>query len=128
MSVANRYETMPGQRDPGSFLPLTPLDYQVLTILSSRQLHGYGIVHASGEAFPGQPTLDLGSLYRIISRMLGDRLLKEVNPPADSPSDKRVRRYYAVTDLGRAVARAEAARLRALLASPATLTLLDSRR
>lgn len=119
---------MPGQRDPGSFLPLPPLDYQVLTILSARHLHGYGIVHASGEAFPGQPVLDLGSLYRIISRMLGDRLLREVNAPDDAPSDKRVRRYYAVTDLGRAVARAEAARLRALLASPATLILLDSRR
>ena len=119
---------MPGQRDPGSFLPLTPLDYQVLTILSSRELHGYGIVHACSEAFAGQPALDLGSLYRIISRMLGDRLIREVKPPADAPGDKRVRRYYADTDLGRMVARAEAARLRALLASPATLILLDSKR
>lgn len=119
---------MPPAKDPRRFLPLTPLDYQVLTLLSARELHGYGIVHASGEAFPGQPVLDLGSLYRIISRMLADRLIREVKPPVDAPSDRRVRRYYAVTDLGRAVARAEAARLRALLSSPATLILLEPSR
>ncbi|MBC7897950.1 MAG: PadR family transcriptional regulator [Cytophagaceae bacterium] len=118
----------PGSSDPGRFLPLTPLDFQVLTLLASRELHGYGIVQSAGEAFPGQPSLDLGSLYRIISRMLAERLIHEVKAPGDAPADKRVRRYYAVTNLGRAVARAEAARLRALLASPATLILLESPR
>ncbi len=118
----------PGSNDPGRFLPLTPLDFQVLTLLATRELHGYGIVAAAEEAFPGQPALDLGSLYRIISRMLGDRLIHEVKAPGDAPGDKRVRRYYAVTDFGRAVARAEAARLRALLASPATLVLLETTR
>jgi DNA-binding PadR family transcriptional regulator len=114
--------------DTSRFLPLAPLDFQVLTLLAARELHGYGIVQASEQAFPGQPALDLGSLYRIISRMLADRLIHEVAPPVDAPADKRVRRYYAVTALGRAVARAEAARLRALLASPATLILLGSSR
>jgi len=116
----------PGANDPGRFIPLTPLDFQVLTLLATRELHGYGIVQASADAFPGQPALDLGSLYRIISRMLGDRLIHEVKAPQDAPGDKRVRRYYTVTNLGRAVARAEAARLRALLASAATLVLLES--
>ena len=114
--------------NPRRFLPLTALDFQVLTVLATRELHGYGIVQASEEWLPGQPHIDIGSLYRIISRLLEDRLIREVKPPRDSPADHRVRRYYAATDLGRAVARAEADRLRALLASPATLRLLETER
>jgi len=112
-------------RNPTRFLPLAPLDFQVLTLLGTRELHGYGIVQAAQAAFPAQPLLDIGSLYRIISRMLDDRLIREVAAPQDSPNDRRTRRYYAATELGRAVVRAEATRLRALLASPATLSLLS---
>lgn len=117
----------PRATQTSKFLPLPPLDFQVLTLLASQELHGYGIVQASVEVFPDQPVLDIGSLYRIISRMLDEGLIREVKPPSNSPNDKRVRRYYAVTELGRAVARAEAARLRAMLASPATLALLKVR-
>jgi DNA-binding PadR family transcriptional regulator len=110
------------------FLPLASLDYQVLALLSTRRLHGYGLVQASSELFPAQPSLDVGTLYRIISRMLDQRLIREVKAPDDAPEDRRVRRYYQATDLGRAVARAEAARLRELLASQATIELLGARR
>ena len=113
-------------RNPTKFLPLAPLDFQVLTILGTRDLHG--IVQAAQDAFPEQPPLDIGSLYRIISRMLDDRLIREVAAPRDSPNDRRIRRYYAATELGRAVVRADANRLRALLASPATLSLLETDR
>jgi DNA-binding PadR family transcriptional regulator len=116
----------PRSRNPEAHLPLTPLDFQILTLLATRELHGYGIVQAASDAFPDQPPVDLGSLYRIISRMLDDRLIREVRPPLDAPDDRRARRYYGATDLGCAVARAEAGRLRALLASPATLRLLES--
>jgi DNA-binding PadR family transcriptional regulator len=114
--------------DVDRFLPLSPADFQVLVLLSSRKLHGYGLVHASAEEFPAQPPLDLGTLYRIISRMLDDRLIREVKAPDDTPADRRTRRYYQATDAGRAVARAEALRLRSLLASRATLDLLATRR
>lgn len=115
-------------RNPREFLPLTPHDFQVLTLLATRELHGYSIVQSAADAFPDQPALDVGSLYRIISRMLAEQLIREVKPPRDGPSDRRVRRYYADTSLGRAVVRAEAGRLRALLASPATLRLLETDR
>jgi PadR family transcriptional regulator, regulatory protein PadR len=120
----------PKPRNAAAFLPLPPLDFQVLTLLATRELHGYGIVQAADEAFPDQPPLDVGSLYRIVSRMLHDGLIREVAPPAppEGPSDRRVRRYYATTALGRAVVRAEAARMRSLLASPATLRLLEADR
>ena len=106
------------------FLPLKPLDFQLLTVLASGESHGYGIVQAVKEHFPGQPALELGSLYRIIGRMLDTGLIHEVKPPRkDRPNDRKVRRYYAITDLGLRVVRAEAARMRALLAAEATRQL-----
>lgn len=113
---------------PAQFLPLAALDFQLLTLLAGGELHGYGMVQAAAEAFPDQPGLEIGSLYRIISRMLEDGLIREVDHPRDETGDRRVRRYYALTPLGRAVGKAEADRLRALLAHPATLKLLGARR
>ena len=110
------------------FLPLASLDFQVLTLVATRRLHGYGLIQASGELCPDQPQLDVGTLYRIISRMLDQRLIREVKAPDDAPADKRVRRYYLATELGRDVARAEAARLRALLTSQPAIELLGARR
>ena len=110
------------------FLPLGPLDFQVLTLLAGGELHGYGIVQAAAESFPDQPALEIGSLYRIISRLLDDQMIREVDPPRSDPGDRRVRRYYTITPLGRQVTRAEAERLRAMLASPAALRLLGEGR
>ena len=105
------------------FLPLKPLDFQVLTVLGHGELHGYGIVQATKTQFPDQPSLELGSLYRIIGRMLDHELIREVRPPASRPDDRRVRRYYTITELGLRVVRAEAARMRSLLAAPASREL-----
>ena len=112
--------------NPNHFLPLKPLDFQVLTVLARRELHGYGIVQATQEQFPDQPALGLGSLYRIISRVLDQKLIREVQPPATPPADRRVRRFYTITNLGLRVIRAEAARMRSLLTAPATLQLLEA--
>ena len=105
------------------FLPLKPLDFQVLTVLGHQELHGYGMVQASQAQFPDQPSLELGSLYRIIGRMLDQKLIREVPPPPTRPDDRKVRRYYTTTDLGLRVVRAEAARMRSLLAAPASREL-----
>jgi DNA-binding PadR family transcriptional regulator len=113
----------PKSNDINDFLPLKPLDFQLLTVLAGRELHGYGIVQAVKEQFPDQPALELGSLYRIIGRMLDTGLITEVKPPKKRHADRRVRRYYAITDLGLRVVRAEASRMRSLLAAPATREL-----
>lgn len=118
----------PRSGNPGEFLPLAPLDLQILIVLAGRELHGYGIVQAAADLFPGQPRLEIGSLYRIVSRLLDQGMIREVGGPPDEPADHRVRRYYTVTPLGRRVVRAEAERLRALLASPGMLRLLGAGR
>lgn len=85
-------------------------------------------MQAAAEAFPDQPALEIGSLYRIISRLLEQNMIREVAAPATEPADRRVRRYYTVTAFGRRVGRAEAERLGALLTHPATLRLLGAGR
>ena len=62
----------------------------------------------------GAVTLHPGSLYRALARLLEDALILEVEARPSSGDDER-RRYYQITPLGRAVARAEAERLRALV-------------
>jgi DNA-binding PadR family transcriptional regulator len=116
---------MPPSTGSTRFLPLGPLDLQVLTLLAERPLHGYGVVQAASEVFPDQPSLGIGSLYRVIGRLLDQGLIREAAAPVDEPDDRRVRRYYQATALGRRVGRAEAERLRALLRSPVMLRLLE---
>jgi DNA-binding PadR family transcriptional regulator len=85
-------------------------------------MHGYGIVKASTDASGGSG-LELGSLYRIIKRLMDQGLIEDA-PMAQSDS-RRKRRYYRVTENGRRVARAEALRLRTLLASEHAAPLLE---
>jgi DNA-binding PadR family transcriptional regulator len=106
------------------FLPMSPLDFQVLLLLQTDPRHGYGIVQAGEQLFPSEPPLEIGSLYRIVSRMLETGLIEEVGPPPQTPTDARRRRFYQATELGMAVARAEATRMHALLESPQAAELL----
>ena len=110
--------------ETAKFLPLAPQDFQVLLLLSDQPLHGYGIVKASKNE-SGKASLELGSLYRIVSRLTKQGLIEDV--PTDQDDAKRKRRYYQTTDLGNQVVRAEARRLRALLASEHALVLLEER-
>jgi len=100
--------------DPAGFLPLSPRDFQVLLYIFDEPLHGYGIVQRSSDE-GGEAVLDLGSLYRILDRMITKGLIEDVTEAQADP--KRQRRYYRATDSGRSVARAEAFRLRRLLES-----------
>ena len=99
---------------PESHLPLSPRDFQLLMLVFDQPMHGYGIVKESEDA-SGRSLLDLGSLYRIIGRLIKLGYLEDVTEEQEDP--KKQRRYYRATELGRRVARAEAARLRALLES-----------
>ena len=57
-----------------------------------------------------------GTLYRSIKALLADGLIEETNEDVDvALGDDRGRRYYRLTERGRGVAEAEAARLAALV-------------
>lgn len=100
--------------DTDRFLPLTPLSHAILVALAGEVLHGYAIMKAVEEQSGGRVRTGTGTLYAALQRMEDDALIAERVPQEAAGADAR-RRYYGLTDLGRSVARAEAARLAALL-------------
>lgn len=94
--------------------PLSARDWHVLLALSEGSLHGYGIMKAVQRDSRGTVSAEIGSLYRILDRLLDEGVVTEVASPADAPSETRgrPRRYYGLTDVGRAALRDETARLR----------------
>jgi PadR family transcriptional regulator PadR len=84
--------------------PLSARDWHVLMALSQRRLHGYGIMKAVEKDSNGRVTAEIGSLYRVLDRLLDEGLVEEVEEPRDAPAETRgrPRRYYGLTDDGRA--------------------------
>lgn len=101
-----------------SATPLTPRDWHVLMALSEQVLHGYGIMKAVERDSAGRVSAEIGSLYRVLDRLLEEGLVQEVDAPEDAPPDTRgrPRRYYGLTPLGEAALRDEAARMEDALA------------
>jgi DNA-binding PadR family transcriptional regulator len=97
-------------------LPLHPEAFRILLVLRGGELHGYAIVKAL-ERDPGRPGRVLpANLYRRIRTLAEHGLIEETDGPVEAEGEDERRRYFRVTHLGEAVARAEALRLDGLLA------------
>lgn len=110
--------------NPRSFLPLKPLDLQLLLVLSEGEAHGYGLVQAIAERTNGLVTLEPGNLYRVIRRLLTQGLVAELAPRRVSELAGERRRYYRLTPLGGRVLAAELLRLEELVNAPETRALV----
>jgi DNA-binding PadR family transcriptional regulator len=97
--------------DPSAFLPLPLATFHILLAVAEDDRHGYGIIQDVAARTGGSLKLSAGTLYRSIQRMLEDGLIVETATRPDPEDDDERRRYYRITRLGTAVARAEAARL-----------------
>jgi DNA-binding PadR family transcriptional regulator len=98
-------------REAAALLPLSPATFHILLAVSHEDRHGYAIIQDVAEHTDGALKLSAGTLYRTIQHMLDDGLIVETRErPAPEEDDER-RRYYRITPLGTAAARAEAARL-----------------
>lgn len=115
------------QRAPQSFLPLTPVAFEILLALGDGDRHGYAIMGEVEERTGGEVRLRAGSLYRALARMLEDGLVREVTGSADVAGEDERRRYYTLTSLGRAVAEAEARRLASAVRAARAKRLLEGR-
>ncbi len=103
-------------RDLAELLPLKHSTYQVLLALGDGEVkHGYAIMQAVSAMTDGREAILPGTLYAALARMVDEGLVTE-STPKDDASGGPARRYYQRTRLGRAAARAESERLRALLA------------
>jgi DNA-binding PadR family transcriptional regulator len=104
-------------RDPRTFLPLTPRVYHVLLALAQQPLHGYGVILAVRDLTEGVIVMRTGTLYILLRRLLDQRLIEEWDERPDVDEDDERRRYYRLTELGRAVVEAESLRLQSVVAA-----------
>ena len=112
---------------PETFLPLTPVAFEILLALADGEQHGYSIMREVERRSSGAITLHPGTLYRALARLLESGLIAELDDRPDPSQDDERRRYYQLTDRGIAVARAEAARLDSQLSAARARRLLGAR-
>jgi len=84
-------------------------DFYILLALAAGPRHGYGIMKDVERESAGEFRLEIGSLYRLLDRLLRNGLIEE------AAVDER-RRQYRMTRLGRRALKAEAARLAGVVA------------
>ena len=89
--------------------------FHVLIALADGEKHGYAIIKEVGRRTDGAIRLSAGTLYTLIRRFVQEGVIAEAAERPDPALDDERRRYYRITDFGRAVARAEAARMEATL-------------
>jgi DNA-binding PadR family transcriptional regulator len=104
--------------------PLTPAMFHVLLALAGGDLHGYAILKEVAEQTSGEVELSTGTLYGIIKRLLADGMIVEVRRRPAVENDDARRRYYHLTEEGRAVAVAEALRMEKLVARARSIQLI----
>src|SRR5437868_14003083 len=101
---------------PESLLPLPSATFHILVALAEGDRHGYAIMQDVAAGTRGRLKLNPGTLYTTIRRLLEQGLVIELDERPDPEEDDERRRYYRLTDMGRNVAKAEAARLQQALA------------
>jgi DNA-binding PadR family transcriptional regulator len=94
-----------------ALLPLQAATFHILMALADGDRHGYAILQEVAERTAGDVRLSPGTLYRSIQRMQEQGLIVETRERPAPPLDDQRRRYYRMTELGGAVARAEVCRL-----------------
>lgn len=95
-------------RDVSEQLPLSPLSMAILLALADGERHGYALMQEIAEQTDGTLKPGTGSLYAGLQRLMADGLIDESE---GEPGADRRRRYYAITEDGRACAIAESLRM-----------------
>ncbi len=94
-------------KSPESFLPLTPVAFEILLALADGERHGYDVMIEIERRTNGRISPNPGTLYRALDRLVREGLLTLAVRTVEGDS----RRVFSLSPLGRAVAAAEAARL-----------------
>ena len=113
---------------PESFLPLTPVAFEILLALADGERHGYSILQEVERRSGGTVSLHAGTLYRALARLLESELIEELTEAPDPKNDDDRRRYYRLTTRGIAVAKSEVARLEGQLSAARSRRLLKGAR
>jgi DNA-binding PadR family transcriptional regulator len=104
-----------------------PATFHILLALADGELHGYAIMQDVAQRSDGAVRLGPGTLYGALKRLLAARLVEESGERAAPERDDERRRYYRLTSLGVAVARAEARRLDTIVRAARRKRLIGER-
>lgn len=110
---------MSSNPDVSRFLPLPAIDLQLLLLLCEGDNHAYGLSKRAEEDRSSPVRLGVGSLYRVLARMLDAGWIEELPADPHARGHEAKRKNYRIAALGRAVARAESLRLRRVVETAA---------
>ncbi len=116
---------MDSERSIERFLPLRPVEFDILLSLAAGERHGYGIIQ-DAEARGLGLAPDVGTLYRGLRRLQDQEMIKPAGRRAAADVQDERRNYYEITTLGLRVARAEARRMQALTRAARSSGLLEA--
>ena len=108
---------------PESFLPLTPVAFEILLALAEGGRHGYEVMIEIERRSAGRISPNPGTLYRALDRLVQEGLLASAIRSVDGEN----RRVFSLSPLGKDVAAAEAARCR-IRSWPPAASLVDAKR
>lgn len=105
---------MPTSQESRDILPLSEATFFILLSLTPAPKHGYAIMKDTRILSEGRVLLSTGTLYGGLKRLLESNWIERVDDIKGK--DKRDRKAYALTRLGRRVLEAELVRLQGLVA------------
>jgi DNA-binding PadR family transcriptional regulator len=105
-----------------SFLPLTAVSFEILLALAEGGRHGYDIMLEIERRTGGRVSLNPGTLYRALDRLVDQGLLDA----AFQRVGEERRRLFSLSPFGSAVAAAEAERLADQVRAARAVRLLKS--
>ncbi len=105
------------------FLPLTPMAFEILLAVTEGARHGYDVMLEIERRTDGRLRPNPGTLYRALDRLVRQGLLRTTEGEGGSEPA----RYFHLAPLGRRVAAAEAARLRAQVGAAMAAGLIEDR-
>lgn len=93
------------------WLPLSAPAFHVLLGLADGEKHGYAILKEIRRHTEDRVRLNVSTLYGVLQRLEKGGLIREASERPDPALDDERRRYFALTETGRAVLAAEVERL-----------------
>lgn len=88
---------------------LRSVELHILLSVVDRARHGYAILQEAEDRTDGRPGFEIPTLYRALRRLRDEGLIEVADAPEPDPDERR--EYWAATELGRDVLRAELGRL-----------------
>jgi DNA-binding PadR family transcriptional regulator len=94
---------------------MRPIEFEILLTLATGERHGYAIIQDIEARSAGALTVETGTLYRALQRLVEGDLVRPAEARHDLPNDDERRRFYTITAAGKRAAADEARRMAALV-------------